>query len=102
MVRDQKPDIDPLFIGMTRPAMMLGVPFLFFGVVFIITSSGLIMAGGVTDMLLVLLVVSLPLYLMGRILTEREPFWMSVYGTKIFRCMPVFNYFYWKCNSYTP
>jgi type IV secretory pathway VirB3-like protein len=42
-MREEEANLDPLFIGMTRPPMMMGVPMEFFGINFIILGIGMIL-----------------------------------------------------------
>ena len=41
-MEEDQVDIDPLFIGMTRPPIVMGVPMEFFGINFIIFGIGVI------------------------------------------------------------
>ena len=42
MSYDNEIDYDPLFVGMTRPPIVMGVPMEFFGINFIIFGIGMI------------------------------------------------------------
>ncbi len=95
-------DIDPLFIGMTRPPMVIGVPMEFFGINFIIFGIGMILLTALSSKILFLICVTLPLHSIGIIATEKDPHWMSVRMTKMNKCPPTRNRTYWKTNSYTP
>lgn len=95
-------DIDPLFVGMTRPVLVKGVPMEFFGIIFIIFGIGMI---GFTELMakfIFVLAVCVPLYIFGRIVTEKEPHWMGIYLTKFMKCAPTRNKLFWKCNSFRP
>jgi len=102
MEEDAQVDIDPLFIGMTRPPMAMGVPMEFFGMNFILFGVGMIMFLSLSDKMLFLACVTLPLHVAGYIATEKDPHWMRVYLTKISRCAPIRNRRFWKSNSYKP
>jgi len=95
-------DIDPLFVGMTRPALIRGVPIEFFGINFIIFGIGMI---GFTELLpkfLFVLIICVPLHLLAYLATEKEPHWMSIYLTKLMKCAPTQNKAFWRSNSYKP
>ena len=71
-------DIDPLFIGMTRPALVKGVPMEFFGINFIIFGIGMIGFTSLSAKFAFVLLVCVPLHILAYIATEREPHWMNV------------------------
>ena len=95
-------DLDPLFVGMTRPPLVLGVPMEFFGINFILFGIGMIAFASLAGKALFFLSVCIPLHIAAYILTEREPHWMSIYITKLTRCGPIQNRAFWKSNSYKP
>jgi type IV secretion system protein VirB3 len=91
-----------LFIGMTRPPMVMGVPTEFFGLSFILFGTGMVMNTGLIGMALFVLFVSLPLYGFGYWMTTKEPSWMRIFLTKMALCEPAANKNYWGCNSFAP
>ena len=95
-------DIDPLFIGMTRPPMVIGVPMEFFGISFIIFGIGMIIFTALSSKVLFVICVTLPIHALGYIATEKDPHWMSVLVTKMNKCAPTRNRNYWRSNSYQP
>lgn len=95
-------DIDPLFVGMTRPVLIQGVPMEFFGIIFIVFGVGMIAITELLMMFVFFISICMPLYLIGRIATEREPHWMSIYITKFIKCPPTRNKIFWKSNSFKP
>ena len=95
-------DIDPLFIGMTRPPMVIGVPMEFFGINFIIFGIGMIIFTALSSKILFVICVTLPIHALGYIATEKDPHWMSVLVTKMNKCAPTRNRNYWRSNSYQP
>ncbi len=95
-------DIDPLFIGMTRPALVQGVPMEFFGINFIIFGIGMIGFTQLWPKFLFVLLVCVPLHIFARVATNKEPHWMSIYLTKIIKCPSIRNKAFWKSNSYKP
>ena len=95
-------DIDPLFIGMTRPPMVIGVPMEFFGISFIIFGIGMILFTALSSKILFFICITLPMHALGYIATEKDPHWMSVWMTKMNKCPPARNRNYWRSNSYKP
>lgn len=93
-------DIDPLFIGITRPPQAMGVPMEFFGINFMLFGVGMILFTGLTGKLLFFTLAVLPLHGLARIATERDPQWMRIYLTKFAKCPPVKNRRFWQSNSY--
>ncbi|MBU0801520.1 MAG: VirB3 family type IV secretion system protein [Alphaproteobacteria bacterium] len=95
-------DIDPVFIGMTRPPMVIGVPMEFFGISFIVFGIGMILFTALSSKILFFICITLPLHACGYIATEKDPHWMSVWLTKLNKCAPTRNRGYWRSNSYRP
>lgn len=95
-------DIDPLFIGMTRPPIVMGVPMEFFGINFMLFGIGMIAFLSLTGKLLFILGVCVPLHILAYVATEKEPHWMRIHLTKVTKCGPTRNRVYWKSNSYKP
>ena len=95
-------DIDPLFIGMTRPPLTMGVPMEFFGINFILFGIGMIMFVSLGAKILFFTLISLPLHAAAVMATEKDPHWMRVWLTKLGKCPPVRNKRFWKSNSYKP
>jgi type IV secretion system protein VirB3 len=93
---------DPLFTGMIRPALVMGVPMEWFGINFIIFGIGMILFASLSAKLIFIIFVCLPLQCLGRILTLRDPCWMRVLIIRFSLCGPVANRHFWKCNSYSP
>jgi len=95
-------EIDPLFIGMTRPPMMLGVPLEFFALNFILFGVGMVMFLSLTGKALFFCILILPLHAIGYIATEKDPQWMRVWLVKLQKCLPTQNRGFWKTNSFKP
>ena len=101
-MEDEQVDIDPLFIGMTRPPIVWGVPMEFFGINFILFGIGMIAFASLTGKLLFIISICVPLHILAYVATEKEPHWMGIYLTKITQCGPTRNKSFWKSNSYKP
>lgn len=93
---------DPLFIGMTRPPLVAGVPMELFGICFILFGIGMVAFTAFSGKILFVLLTTLPLHAIGYIATERDPHWMKVWLIKFNKCPPVRNYSFWNSNSYQP
>ncbi len=90
-------DRDILFVGLTRPQMLLGVPY------------GYAIANGVITTELFLLthsfavaLVALVFHAVGWVACLRDPRVFDLWLVKVQRCPRVANYRQWRCNSYRP
>jgi len=90
-------DRDPLFVGLTRPQMLLGVPF------------GFVVLNGVvtTELFLIfkafwVLGAALILHMIGWVVTLSDPHRFDLWLTKVRYCPRVPNFRAWRCNSYRP
>lgn len=93
---------DPLFTGMTRPPLTMGVPVELFGLNFMLTGVGIVLFTALTSKAIFIACVTLPIHAIGYVATERDPHWMRVWLTKLNKCPPSKNKFFWKSNSYKP
>lgn len=94
--------VDPLFLGLTKPPMSMGVPLIFFGVNMILSCAGFILFLSLFSKFCVVMFFSLPLHAIAYLATEKDPHWMSIWQIKMSKASPIRNHNYWKCNSYTP
>ena len=101
-MEDEPVEIDALFIGMTRPPLAMGVPMEFFGLNFILFGIGMIMFMSLSGKLLFFVALTLPLHALAYMATEKDPYWMRIWLTKLGKCAPVRNKRFWKSNSYKP
>lgn len=88
---------DTLFTGLTRPQLLLGVPY------------GLVVVNGVivTELFLVfkspiVLLAGLLLHIAGWVATISDSHRFDVWLTKVRMAPRVPNFRAWKCNSYRP
>ena len=88
---------DPLFVAMTRPTMLAGVPYGFvIGNVilmlelFLIFRSPWVLAAG------------LGVHAAGYLASLREPRIIDLWLVRIRRCPRVPNHRFWRCNTYRP
>ncbi len=101
-MEEERVEIDPLFIGMTKPPVVMGVPMEFFGINFIIFGVGMILFMSLSSKVIFFVSVILPIHAIGYIATEKDPQWMRVWLTKLNKCAPTRNKRFWKSNSYQP
>lgn len=88
---------DPLFVAVTRPTMLAGVPYGF-------------MIGNVIVMLELFLIFRTPLVIIVAALAHcacwlgcvREPRLVDLWLVRVRKCPRVRNYGLWRCNSYRP
>lgn len=90
-------DRDVLFVGLTRPQMLLGVTYGFAVGNAILT----------TELFLIfkswwVLVAALFVHLIGAAACLRDPHIFGRWLVKVRRCPRVSNYRIWRCNSYRP
>ena len=102
MREDEAPEIDPLFLALTRPPLVMGVPMTWFGLNFMLFGIGMIAFLDLWPKFLWVLFVCLPWHALGYLLTERDAQFMNVWMTKLQKCGPTRNKGYWKSNSYQP
>jgi type IV secretion system protein VirB3 len=87
--------MDPLFVGLTRPAMFLGVSYMFAVVN--------LMVGMMCYIILVkvkYLLMMLPIHLIGYVLCSREPLFIELFRVRAEKCSRCKNRFYHGANSY--
>jgi len=101
-MEEEPVEIDPLFIGMTRPPMTMGVPMEFFGINFMIFGIGMVLCASLMGKALFFACLTLPLHALGILATEKDLQWMRIFLTKMNKCPPHKNRRFWKCNSYRP
>jgi len=88
---------DPLFVAMTRPTMLAGVPYGFvIGNVIVMLELFLIFRSPYV------LLVGVVMHLVGWLACLREPRLIDLWMVRVRRCPRVKNHRYWQCNSYRP
>lgn len=88
---------DPLFVAVTRPTTLAGVPYGF-------------VIGNAIAMLELFLIFHTPLVLVAGVAAHivcwlgclREPRLIDLWLVRVRRCPRVRNYRFWRCNSYRP
>lgn len=99
----EEPQVDTLFVALTRSPITFGVPFFYFFFLFIIGAVIFLIPGlTIFQVFAIEVFVLVPLYGMGYVLTARDPFWISILLTKFNKCTPTMNRKHWKSDSYMP
>lgn len=88
---------DPLFVGLTRPPMLLGVSYLFFLANVFIAMIGFIATSDIR-----FVAMALPIHMIGRYFCSKEPLFIELYRIKADKCSRCVNRFYHGANSYDP
>jgi len=88
-------DRDILFVGLTRPQMLLGVTYGYaIGNAVLTTESFLIFKS------VWVLLAALVIHAVGVVACLRDPHIFELWLTKVRRCPRIPNYRSWRCNSY--
>lgn len=93
-----KLSIDPLFMGLTRPAMLFGVSYSF-----VIMNGFSCLAYFIMTSQLMALFVMLPLgHLVGYMICFKEPLFIELFVVRQSKCRRCSNRFFHGANSYDP
>ena len=90
-------DRDILFVGLTRPQMLLGVTYGFMIANAIITTELFLLFKSAWVLLAAIIV-----HLIGWVACLRDPRIFELWIVKVQRCPRVRNHRLWRCNSYRP
>ena len=88
--------VSPLFVGLTLPAMILGVTMDFFGIAATIMLCGFILFSSP-----VFILVYIPVHVFGAAMCAHDSSFFRVI-TKNLMCNRIPNFNYWGCQSYDP
>lgn len=88
--------VSPLFLGLTRPPMLLGVTIDYLSVAFIVAMSIFILTGQFKALCLYL-----PLYCLGWVVCQIDSRLFAITAKKL-SVGRSRNYRYWGCQSYEP
>lgn len=88
---------DRVFAALTRPQMLLGVPYTVVVVNLIVTAELFLLFGSV-----LVLPLTLALHLGGVALSANEPRILDIWLVRLRCCPRVPNHKVWRCNSYRP
>jgi type IV secretion system protein VirB3 len=90
-------DRDILFVALTRPQMLLGVPFGYAVANAVITTELFLLFQS-----FLVIIAALIVHAVGWVLCLRDPHVFNLWLVKARRCPRVANYRLWRCNSYRP
>jgi type IV secretion system protein VirB3 len=88
-------DRDVLFVGLTRPQMLLGVTYSYAVINAILTTELFLIFKSIW-----VLAAAVLIHLIGAAVCLRDPHIFELWLTKVRRCPRVPNYRLWRCNSY--
>jgi len=88
-------DVDPLFLGLTRPAMFWGVTHSFFVINLIISLIGFLAAHSWLALLL-----AVPIHSLGYLACLRDPHVFDLAFVKASRCARCVNRHFWGATTY--
>ena len=95
-MHEESLDISPLFTGLTRPPMILGVTMDYLAVSGLISLCSFIMFDSP-----LYLILYIPLHIFGVIACAIDPNIFRLLAKK-FECLPTANKKIWRCQSYEP
>jgi type IV secretion system protein VirB3 len=98
MVHQGKLVSDPLFLGLTRPPMFLGVSYMFV----LLNMLGCVLYFINTSDLKGLFVTMPAIHLIGYLITLKEPLFIELFMVKGSKCLRCKNRLYHGANSYDP
>jgi len=88
-------DVDPLFLGLTRPAMFWGVTHSFFVINLLISLIGFLAAHSWLALLL-----AVPIHSLGYLACLRDPHVFDLAFVKASRCARCVNRHFWGATTY--
>jgi type IV secretion system protein VirB3 len=86
---------DPLFVGLTRPAMIFGVSIKFAALNMIISMASFIQSNSIYNLL-----IAVVLHLIGYLICFKEPRFIELFLNKSSRCSQCPNKSFYGANSY--
>lgn len=90
-------DVDPVFLGMTRPPMVMGVTFSFFVINGMATTIAFLALGNLLAFL-----VGIPVHVIGYLLCLKDPRIFDIWRVRIIKTPITRNKNFWRANSYAP
>lgn len=86
---------DTLFVALTRPQLLFGVPYGFLVLNVVIATEAFLIFRSFWA-----LAIAAAVHVVGLIATRANPHLIDTWITKVRRCPRVPNYSVWQCNSY--
>ncbi len=97
MAEENKVRVDMLFIGLTRPQMLLGVSYTFF-----VVNALVCLVGFIATSSFKYFAVAVPVHMIGYYLCSKEPLFIELFKVRAEKCQRSKNKFYHGANSYDP
>lgn len=94
---DEKVEIDPLFLGMTRPPMVMGVTYSFFVINGMVTTISFLALNNLFAFL-----VGIPVHIVGYLLCLKDPRMFDIWRVRLLKTPMTRNRRFWSANSYSP
>jgi type IV secretion system protein VirB3 len=88
---------DPLFLALTRPAMVGGVTYSFLVINLMVTAILFVWTGR-----FLLILLGVPVHILGYVACLREPRRFDLWWVRLRSCLPTQTRFFWGGNSYRP
>lgn len=90
-------EIDPVFLAMTRPPMVMGVTYTFFVINGTLTTMAFLAANN-----LLAFALGIPVHLLGVVACLRDPRIFEVWRVRLLKTPVTRNRRYWHANGYRP
>ena len=94
---DEKVEMDPLFLGMTRPPMVLGVTYTFFVINAMVTVISFLALNNLFAFL-----IGFPVHIVGYLLCLKDPRIFDIWRVRLLKTPMIRNRSFWRSNSYSP
>ena len=88
---------DPVFTALTRPQMFAGVSFSYFVLNLVVTTDFFLITKSFWA-----IPAALIIHAIGYLFCVREPRFLDLWIVRAKNCPRVKNYWFWRCNSYSP
>lgn len=88
----------PIFRAITRVPTIAGVTYSYWGMMMLVSTSGIVILKSFTWFFIFLAVC----YLIGRMISRYDIFFMNIIMTRLAECARVQNDTFWGCKSYEP
>ena len=94
---DENVEMDPLFLGMTRPPMVMGVTYTFFVINGMVTTITFLALNNLFAFL-----VGIPVHIIGYLLCLKDPRIFDIWRVRLLKTPVTRNRSFWRTNSYSP
>lgn len=94
---DEAVEIVPVFLAMTRPAMLMGITYTFFALNGTLTTVVFLAANN-----LLAFVVGIPVQMIGYLVCLKDPRIFDIWRVRLLKTPTHRNRRFWNANSYVP